>query len=84
MALSKAMGETIAVMMVCGSIPAIPSSIFKGFYTLPALIGNNYGEMASVPLYESAIMFAALLLLVIVVIFNILSRIILYRVQKQD
>ncbi len=76
--------NTIAVMMVCGSIPAIPSSIFKGFYTLPALIGNNYGEMASVPLYESAIMIAALLLLVIVVIFNILSRIILYRVQKQD
>ena len=84
LALSKAMGVTIAVMMVCGSIPAVPSSVFKGFYTLPALIGNNYGEMASVPLYESAIMFAALLLLVIVVIFNILSRIILYRVQKQD
>lgn len=82
LALSKAMGETIAVMMVCGSIPAIPKSLFKGFYTLPALIGNNYGEMASVPMYESAIMFAALLLLVIVVIFNVLSRIILYRIQK--
>ena len=39
--------------------------------------------MASVPLYESAIMFAALILLVIVVIFNILSRIILYRIQKR-
>lgn len=84
LALSKAMGETIAVMMVCGSIPAIPQSLFKGFYTLPALIGNNYGEMASVPLYESAIMFAALLLLVIVVIFNVLSRVILYKVQKQS
>lgn len=84
LALSKAMGETIAVMMVCGSIPAIPKSLFKGFYTLPALIGNNYGEMASVPLYESAIMFAALLLLVIVVIFNVLSRVILYRVQKKN
>ena len=84
LALSKAMGETIAVMMVCGSIPAIPKSLFGGFYTLPALIGNNYGEMASVPLYESAIMFAALILLVIVVIFNVLSRIILYRIQKKD
>lgn len=84
LALSKAMGETIAVMMVCGSIPAIPKSLFKGFYTLPALIGNNYGEMASVPLYESAIMFAALILLVIVVIFNVLSRVILYRVQKGE
>lgn len=84
LALSKAMGETIAVMMVCGSIPAIPKSLFKGFYTLPALIGNNYGEMASVPLYESAIMFAALLLLAIVIIFNVLSRIILYNVQKKS
>ena len=84
LALSKAMGETIAVMMVCGSIPAVPKSLFKGFYTLPALIGNNYGEMASVPLYESAIMFAALLLLVIVVIFNVLSRVIVYRVQKRS
>ena len=83
LALSKAMGETIAVMMVCGSIPAIPKGLKSGFYTLPALIGNNYGEMASVPLYESAIMFAALVLLVIVVIFNILSRIILYRIQKR-
>lgn len=84
LALSKAMGETIAVMMVCGSIPAIPKSLFKGFYTLPALIGNNYGEMASVPLYESAIMFAALLLLAIVIFFNVLSRIILYNVQKKS
>lgn len=83
LALSKAMGETIAVMMVCGSIPSIPKSLFEGFYTLPALIGNNYGEMASVPLYESAIMFAALILLVIVVMFNVLSRVILYRIQKR-
>ena len=82
LATSKAIGETIAVMMVCGSIPAIPSSLTSGFYTLPALIGNNYGEMASIPLYESAIMFAALILLVLVVLFNVLSRVILYRVEK--
>lgn len=84
LALSKAMGETIAVMMVCGSLPSVPKSLFGGFYTLPALIGNNYGEMASVPLYESAIMFAALILLVIVVLFNVLSRIILYNIQKKS
>jgi phosphate ABC transporter permease protein PstC len=84
LALSKAMGETIAVMMVCGSIPQIPKSLFGGFYPIPALIGNNYGEMASVPLYESAIMFAALILFVIVLIFNILSRVILYRIQQNN
>ena len=84
LALSKAAGETIAVMMVCGSVPAIPKSIFEGFYTLPALIGNNYGEMASIPLYESAIMFAALLLMLIVLIFNVISRVILYRIEKKN
>ena len=51
---------------------------------MPALIGHNYGEMASIPLYESAIMFSALILMVIVLIFNILSRVILYRIQKNS
>ena len=82
LALSKCVGETIAVMMICGSVASIPGRLSDGFYTLPALIGNNYGEMASIPLYESAIMFAALLLAVIVLLFNVLSRIILYRIQK--
>jgi len=84
LALSKAMGETIAVMMVCGGLNSIPHSLFDSFSTLPAFIGNKFGEMASIPLYESAIMFAALLLLVIVVIFNILSRVILYRIGKKQ
>ena len=84
LALSKCAGETIAVMMVCGSLAQMPTSLSSSFYTLPALIGNNYGEMASIPLYESAIMFAALILMVIVLIFNILSRVILYRIQKNS
>ena len=84
LALSKCVGETIAVMMVCGCLPHAPGSLFDPFHTLPALIGNNYGEMASIPLYESAIMFAALLLLLIVLAFNILSRVILYRIEKNN
>lgn len=84
LALSKCAGETIAVMMVCGSLAQMPTSLSSSFYTLPALIGNNYGEMASIPLYESAIMFSALILMVIVLIFNILSRVILYRIQKNS
>ena len=84
LALSKCVGETIAVMMVCGSLAEIPDSIFSSFYTIPAMIGNNYGEMSSVPLYESALMFAALILLLIVLLFNIVSRVILYRIQKSE
>ena len=40
----------------------------------PRFIANNYGEMMSVPLYESALMSAALLLLIAVIIFNISAR----------
>lgn len=84
LALSKCIGETIAVMMVCGCLPRLRGSWMDPFYTLPALIGNNYGEMASIPLYESAIMFAALLLLLLVLLFNILSRVMLYRIEKES
>lgn len=83
LALSRAMGETIAVLMVCGNITQIPNSLFDGAYPLPALLANNFGEMMSVPIYESALMFAALILFVVVLIFNILSRIILHRLQQR-
>jgi len=80
--LSRAFGETMAVLMVAGNVPRAPSSVFDPAYPLPALIANNYGEMLSVPLYESGLLLASLLLLVIVVFFNIISRVILVRVER--
>ena len=69
--ISRALGETIAVMMVVGNVVGYPKNIFQSGYPLPALIANNYGEMLSVPHYESALMFAAFVLLVVIIIFNI-------------
>ena len=83
LAISRAFGETIAVLMGCGNFTDIPKSIFDACYPLPALIANNYGEMMSIPGYESALMFAAFLLFIIIVIFNSISRLILYRIKKQ-
>ena len=83
LAISRAFGETIAVLMVCGNIPEVPHSLFDSCYPLPALIANNYGEMLSIPLYESALMLAAFLLFIVVVIFNTSSRIILYKIEKK-
>jgi phosphate transport system permease protein len=80
--LSRAFGETFAVLMVSGNVARIPKSVFDPAYPLPALIANNYGEMLSVPLYDSALLLAALILLLVVVFFNILSRIILVRVER--
>ncbi|MBP6757797.1 MAG: phosphate ABC transporter permease subunit PstC [Flavobacterium sp.] len=84
LAISRAFGETIAVLMVCGNLAQVPQNLFDSAYPLPALIANNYGEMMSIPMYDSALMFAALLLFVIIFLFNALSRIILYRIEKRN
>ena len=47
---SRALGETMAVLMVVGNVPKVSLSIFDPAYPLPALIANNYGEMMSIPL----------------------------------
>jgi phosphate transport system permease protein len=76
---SRAVGETIAVLMVVGNVAKVPHSIFDAAYPLPALIANNYGDMMSIPLYDAALLCAALVLLVVILIFNILSTIVLQR-----
>jgi phosphate transport system permease protein len=83
LALSRAFGETMAVLMVCGNITQIPHSVFDACYPLPALIANNYGEMLSMPSYESALMFSAFLLFIIVVLFNGLSRFALNQIERR-
>lgn len=84
LAISRAFGETIAVLMVCGNLAQGPNSIFDAVYPIPALIANNYGEMLSLPLYEAALMLAALILFVVVLFFNLASRMILYRIEKKS
>jgi phosphate transport system permease protein len=81
--ISRAFGETIAVLMVVGNVAKIPSGIFQPGYPLPALIANNYGEMLSIPLYDSALMLAALILFFVVLLFNFVSRIAIVQLEKQ-
>jgi phosphate transport system permease protein len=81
---SRAFGETLAVMMLVGNTAQVPSSLFDAAYPLPALIANNYGEIMSVPLYESALMGAALLLLAVILVFNILARLVINHVAGRS
>jgi phosphate transport system permease protein len=83
LSLSRAFGETLAVLMVVGNVIAIPTSSLDSGYPLTALIANNYGEMMSIPMYDSALMLSALVLFVIVFIFNIIARVILRRVERK-
>jgi len=76
---SRAFGETMAVLMVVGNVAKVPHSIFDEAYPLTALIANNYGEMLSIPLYDSALLLGALILLFVVLFFSIIARLILMR-----
>jgi phosphate transport system permease protein len=80
---SRAFGETMAVMMVVGNVAAAPRSLFDAAYPLPALIANNYGEMMSIPLYDSALLLAALVLLVLVLVFNLLAQAVLVAARRR-
>jgi len=83
--LSRAFGETMAVLMVAGcSLQSFPQSFFDPAYPLPALIANTYGEMMSVPLYDAAVLFAALILLLVTIGFNMVGWGILLRSARSD
>lgn len=82
--LSRAFGETLAVMMVIGNVAQVPGSLFDAVYPLPALIANNYGEMMSIPLYDAALMLASLILLLVVLAFNVGARLVITRANRRS
>lgn len=83
--LSRAFGETMAVLMVAGcSLGGFPRSVFDTAYPLPALIANTYGEMMSIPLYDAAVLMAAFVLLCVTIIFNMIGWGILLRIEQGD
>jgi phosphate transport system permease protein len=83
--LGRAVGETMAVTMVIGNAPggpnAIPTSLFKPGQTLPSLIANGFIEAPS-PLEKSAYVGAALVLLAISIIINIVAYLMVTRLLK--
>jgi phosphate transport system permease protein len=72
--LGRALGETIAVVLVIGNAPAIGHSIFSQGYSLAAVIANEFGEAANTPIHSSALFAAGLVLFVLTLIVNIIAR----------
>jgi phosphate transport system permease protein len=79
---ARAFGETIAVMMVVGNVAKIPHSAFDPAYPLPALIANNFGELMSIPRFDSALFLAALVLMIIVGIFSLAAQAVLHHIGR--
>ncbi|MEO3993883.1 MAG: phosphate ABC transporter permease subunit PstC [Desulfurococcaceae archaeon TW002] len=80
--LGRAVGETMAITMVIGNKYKVwPSSLFDAWYTMSAIIANELLE-ATYDLYVSALMNVALLLLLVTLVINIISRLIVWRTLR--
>jgi phosphate ABC transporter permease protein PstC len=72
--LGRAIGETIAVVLVIGNADTIGKHLFNQGYSLAAVIANEFGEAANTGLYKSALFYAGLVLFVLTLIVNIIAR----------
>jgi phosphate transport system permease protein len=77
----RALGETMAVTMVIGNNPKVSLSLFAPQYTMAAVIANEFTEAAD-DLYLSALVEIGLVLFVITLIVNSLSRLLIWSMNR--
>jgi phosphate transport system permease protein len=78
----RAIGETMAVTMVIGNNPRINSSLFAAQHTMAAVIANEFTE-ADTDLYLNALIEIGLVLFVITLVINALSRLLIWSVNRE-
>jgi phosphate transport system permease protein len=78
----RAIGETMAVTMVIGNNPRISWSLFAAQHTMAAVIANEFTE-ADTDLYLSALIEIGLVLFVITLVINALSRLLIWSVTRE-
>jgi len=77
----RALGETMAVTMVIGNNPQISASLFAPQYTMPAVIANEFTEAAD-ELYLSALVEIGLVLFIVTLVVNGLSRLLIWSMAR--
>src|SRR5437867_2148225 len=77
--LGRALIETRAVTMVIGNNPQITLSLFAPQYTMAAVIANEFTEAAD-ELYLHALVEIGLVLFIVTIAINALSRLLIWRV----
>ena len=81
LAFGRALGETMALAMLVGNSNRISVSLFSPANTLAALLANTFPEAK--PSEVAVLMYAALVLLAITLVVNILGAMILQRASLQ-
>jgi phosphate transport system permease protein len=78
----RALGETMAVTMVIGNSPKIAASLYAPQYTMAAVIANEFTEAAD-ELYLHALIEIGLLLFIITIGINMISRLLIWSTKKR-
>jgi phosphate transport system permease protein len=77
----RALGETMAVTMVIGNTPRISTSLYAPQYTMAAVLANEFTE-ADTDLYLHALIEIGLVLFIITLIINVLSRLLIWTMAR--
>jgi phosphate transport system permease protein len=77
----RALGETMAVTMVIGNTPQVSVSLFAPQYTMAAVIANEFAEAAD-SLHLSALVEIGLVLFIITLLVNSLSRLLIWSMAR--
>jgi phosphate transport system permease protein len=79
--LGRALGETMAVTMVIGNSAHISASLFAPQYTMTAVLANEFTEAAD-DLYASALVEIGLVLFVLTLLVNSISRLLIWAMNR--
>ena len=79
----RALGETMAVTMVIGNTPQVALSLFAPQYTMAAVIANEFAEAAD-NLHLSALVEIGLVLFLITLMVNSLSRMLIWSMARTN
>jgi phosphate transport system permease protein len=77
----RALGETMAVTMLIGNSPQITWSLYAPQYTMAAVIANEFTEAAD-ELYLHALVEIGLVLFIITLIINLVSRMLIWSMNR--
>ena len=80
LAFGRAMGETMAVAMLIGNSQRLSWSLLSPSNTLSALLANQFAEAEGIQV--SALMYAAILLVLLTLVVNMLGEMVLRRTRK--
>src|SRR5437763_13471029 len=78
----RALGETMAVTMVIGNTPQVSTSLFAPQYTMSAVIANEFTEAGS-ELHVHALIEVGLVLFVMTLVINVISRAFIWSLGRQ-